>query len=108
MELASVLNLLLLSSATLYVLYTGHSRTTTTYVSTGSAFIIFIVLVLYHAGQQLMTLKRVEKCKSLLLSSCIKRNNVDDCSKNLTDTGVKVDNTVIPTSTELCRPLIDY
>ena len=108
LELASVLNLLLLSSATLYVLYTGYSRTTTTYVSTGSAFIIFIILILYHVGQQLMTLKRVKKCKSLLLSCCIKRKNVGDRGKNLTDTSVRVDKTVIPTSTELCRPLIDY
>ena len=61
LEIASFLNLLLLSVATFYVIFTGQNRITTTYVSTGSAFIIFVILVLYHASQQLMSFKKVKK-----------------------------------------------
>ena len=103
-EIASLLNLLLLSVATFYVIFTGHSRITTTYVSTGSAFIMFVVLVLYHASQQLMSFKKVKKIKSLLVS------RIGSGGNNQTDTDLTltVNNTMALTSTELHEPLIDY
>ena len=48
-EIASLPNLLLLSVATLYVVFTGQSRIAITYISTGVAFTIFAVVV-YHAA----------------------------------------------------------
>ena len=67
LEIVSLLNLLLLSVATLYNIFIGQSRITATFISTGFAFIIFAILILYHAGQQLMSLKKFENVKSLLI-----------------------------------------
>ena len=109
LEIASILNLLLLSSATLYVLFVGSSRITTMFASTGSAFVIFLLLVLYHAGKQLASLKKVKECMSRLVSACIGANDVDNYG---IDMAVNVDNTsgvetAKPTTTEVCRPLMD-
>ena len=105
-EIASLLNLLLLSVATLYVIFTGQSRIVTTYISTGVAFIIFAILVVYHAGQQLMSLKKVKEIKSLLVPTIAKKFGRSD--KNQIDTNLAVSNTETLTSTELREPLIDY
>lgn len=106
LEIASLLNLLLLSVSTLYVIFIGQSRIVTTYISTGVAFIIFVFLVLYHAGQQLMSLKKVKTLKALLVSSIAKR--IVTSEQNQTDTNLAVSNTEALTSTELREPLIDY
>ena len=109
-EIASLLNLLLLSVTTFYVVLTGQSRITTTFVSTGFAFMIFVILVFYHAGQQLMSIKKVKKCKTLLASTFTWR--IHSSSKSQTDTDstslTTVNSTVALTSTELREPLIDY
>ena len=105
-EIVSLLNLLLLSVATLYDIFIGQSRIISTYISTAFAFIIFTILVLYHAGQQLLSLKKLKKIKSLLVTTFVQRNS--NSEKSQTDSNLMINNTETLTSTELREPLIDY
>ena len=105
-EIVSLLNLLLLSVATLYVIFTRQNRIVTTYISTGVAFPIFAILVVYHAGQQLMSLKKVKEIRSLFVPTIAKKIGSSD--KNQIDTNLAASNTETLTSTELREPLIDY
>ena len=106
LEVVSLLNLLLLSVSTLYIIFIGQSRVVTTYISTCVAFIIFVILILHHAGQQLMSLKKVKTCISFLVP--IVPKGIGSSDNNKSDTAIVVSNTETLTSTELREPLIDY
>jgi hypothetical protein len=110
LEIVSLLNLLLLSVSTLYVIFTGQSRVVTTHISTCVAFIVFIILILHHAGQQLMSLKKVKMFMSFLVPFNTVPIGFDSRSSdnNPSDTTIAVTNTETLTSTELHEPLIDY
>ena len=88
--MASILNLLLLSSATLYVLFVGSIRITTTFASTGSAcFCYYCALYISCWLTAIASLKKVKECMSRLVSTCIGANDVDNCGRNEIDMAVK-------------------
>ena len=107
LEITSLLNLGFLSVVTLYQLSSDGNKTTTTYVSTSIAFIIFSLLVLCHAVQRVLSLRknqlwmfvaRLQRKGKVLLND---RSNdhqvqtVQDGHQGITHTSI-----------ELCRPLV--
>ena len=83
------------------------------YISTGTAFITFVCIILYHVVKQLLLTKLGSKVKGRLTSTCLSKGKDGDIvNQNLTESnlslsGGQVHNTVTSTTVELKEPLLE-
>ena len=60
LETAFLLNLVILPAATLYQINSAAAILCITYTSTGIAFVLFLVIIIYHLTQKIIQLKKIQ------------------------------------------------
>ena len=73
-ETTFVLNSALLSAATLYQINAGVAITPITYTSTGTAFVFFMAIVLYHLIQKILQSSKGQTLLNLLKKNVVSFN----------------------------------
>ena len=115
-ELSFILNLGIVSTATLYIRSRTNgvnesdrnNHTAVVYSSVGTAFITFIAIIFFHTYKQLQSSEQFKQILRHLLCQKIKRNaNVEQNEDVTFDSGAQA--VVAPTSTsiELREPLLE-